>query len=65
MQSSRVPTILVPESQMQTQNQALFYAKEKNYFLQQLSQKMEIETRLPTVDLRRNMRIDYYIDQYN
>ena len=43
----------------------LFYTQERSKYLQRLSAKTEIECELPTNDLRRNMRIDHYLNQYN
>lgn len=43
----------------------LFYTQERSKYLQRLVAKTEIETELPTNDLRRNLRIDHYMNQYN
>lgn len=43
----------------------LFYTKERSKYLQRLAAKTEVETELPTNDLRRNMRIDHYLNEYN
>ncbi len=37
----------------------LFYVKEKNYFLDQLSNKVAVESKFNPVDLKRNARIDH------
>ena len=43
----------------------LFYTQERSKYLQRLSAQTQIESELPTNDLRRNMRIDHYLNQYN
>lgn len=43
----------------------LFYTKQRTHYLDLLTQKVAVQTELPTVDLRRNMRIDHYLGQYN
>jgi hypothetical protein len=43
----------------------LFYTKERTHYLDRLTEEINVQTELPTVDLRRNMRIDYYMNQYN
>lgn len=43
----------------------LFYTKQRSHYLDRLTQQVTAETELPTVDLRRNMRVDQYLSQYN
>ena len=43
----------------------LFYTQHRTHYLQQLTQRVAVQTELPTVDLRRNMRIDHFLGQYN
>ena len=43
----------------------LFYTQERSKYLQRLAAQTEVECELPTNDLRRNMRIDHYMSQYN
>lgn len=43
----------------------LFYTRERTHYLSRLAQQVTAESELPTVDLRRNMRVDHYLSQYN
>lgn len=43
----------------------LFYTRQRAHFLDRLTEKVAVQTELPTVDLRRNMRVDHYLSQYN
>lgn len=43
----------------------LFYVREKNYFLEQLSSKVAVQSKFNQIDLKRNVRVDHLIDRHN
>lgn len=43
----------------------LFYTQERSKYLQRLVVQAEVESELPTNDLRRNLRVDHYLNEYN
>jgi hypothetical protein len=58
-------TILVPESNKElSSDHPLFYVQAKNYFLEQLSNKVSVENRLGTMDLKRNVRIGQFVQRH-
>jgi hypothetical protein len=38
--------------------------KEKNYFLEQLSNKVAVESKFNRMDLKRNARVDHLMDRH-
>ncbi len=43
----------------------LFYVQERSKYLQRLVSQTEVQCELPTNDLRRNLRVDHYLNEYN
>lgn len=43
----------------------LFYTQERSKYLERLCRQTAVESELPTNDLRRNLRVDHYLNQYN
>lgn len=54
-----------PQEQEMSADHPLFYTRERTRYLERLTQQTAAESDLPTVDLRRNMRIDHYLNKYN
>jgi len=42
----------------------MFYAESRKHFLSSLSEKYSTKIRIPTADLKRNVKVNYYLDKY-
>lgn len=47
-----------------SQDHPMFYAESRKDFLSELSHKYSTKIRVPTVDLKRNVTVNYYLDKY-